>query len=75
MKIAIFALALAASFGATAIPAFAKKGMDSANSLPSGFYTHTPKQVQAQIKQNYFAAQQAKHVANDASAKALSHIV
>jgi hypothetical protein len=74
MKIAIFALALAASFGATAIPAFAKKGMDSANSLPNGFYAHTPKQIQAQIKQDYFVAQHVKHVANDASAKALSHI-
>ena len=45
MKTAIFALALAASFGATAIPAFAKKGMDSEASMPSGFYAHTPKQI------------------------------
>jgi hypothetical protein len=61
---------------ATAIPAFAEGGprMDSASSAPSGFYDHTPEQVQEQIKQNYFAAQQAKHVAKDASAKALGHV-
>ena len=56
---------------ATAIPAFAdgedQRCMESANSLPSGFYAHTPEQVQTQIKQNYFAAQQAKPVAKDAN--------
>ena len=57
---------------ATAIPAFADSGdnadrVNSANSLPSGFYDHTPDKVQAQIEQNYFAAQQAKPVAKDAN--------
>ena len=75
MKHVLFA-AVAVLGLAAAIPAFAEGGprMDSANSAPSGFYDHTPEQVQAQIKQNYFAAQQAKPVAKDASAKALSHV-
>ena len=64
---------------ATAIPAFADSGDNpdrtaTANSLPSGFYDHTPGKVQAQIEQNYFAAQQAKNVAKAASAKALGHV-
>jgi hypothetical protein len=63
---------------ATAIPAFADGGdnperMCSANSLPSGFYAHTPEQVQTQIKQNY-AAQQAKPVAKDANTGGLNHV-
>ena len=73
MKHVLFAMVAVLGL-ATAIPAFAEKRMESANSLPSGFYTHTPKQVQAQIKQNYFAAQQAKHVAKDASARGVNHV-
>jgi hypothetical protein len=48
---------------ATAIPAFAEgegERIESANSLPPGFYDHTDRQIQAEIKQNYFAAQQAE---------------
>jgi hypothetical protein len=50
---------------ATALPAFADGGgegvpVESANSLPPGFYEHTDRQIQDQIKQNYFAAQQAE---------------
>jgi hypothetical protein len=50
---------------ATAIPAFADGGgegqpIESAGSLPPGFYDHTDRQIQAQIKQDYFAAQQAE---------------
>ena len=61
---------------ATAIPAFADGGdnperMCSANSLPSGFYDHTPEQVQTQIKQNYFAAQP---VEKDANTGGLNHV-
>jgi hypothetical protein len=64
---------------ATAIPAFADSSDGpaseaSANSLPSGFYDHTPRQVQAQIEQNYFAAQQAKPVAKDANTGGLNHV-
>jgi hypothetical protein len=64
---------------ATAIPAFADSGdnadrVDSANSLPSGFYDHTPDKVQAQIEQNYLAAQQAKPVAKDANTGGLNHV-
>jgi hypothetical protein len=64
---------------ATAIPAFADSGdnpdrVASANSLPSGFYNHTPVQVHAQIKQNYFGAQQAKPVAKDANGGGLNHV-
>jgi type IV secretory pathway protease TraF len=63
---------------ATAIPAFADMGdtperLNSADSLPSGFYAHTPEQVQTQIEQNYFAAQQAKPVAKDAN-RGLNHV-
>jgi hypothetical protein len=60
---------------ATAIPAFAEgegPRLDSANSLPSGFYDHTERHVQAQIEQNYFAArqaEQAKHVVKGVSAE------
>jgi hypothetical protein len=62
---------------ATAIPAFAegeRQRMDSANSLPSGFYDHTAEQAQTQIRQNYFAAQQTKPVAQGPSAGGLSHV-
>ena len=41
--------------------------------MPSGFYDSTPQQVQAQIMQNYLAAQQAKPVAKDAN-KGLNHV-
>ena len=63
---------------ATAIPAFADSGdtperLNSANSLPSGFYAHTPEQVQAQIQQNHFAARQARPVAKDAN-RGLNHV-
>jgi hypothetical protein len=60
---------------ATAIPAFAQDQgprLDSANSLPSGFYDHTEGHIQAQIEQNYFAtrqAEQAKHVVKGVSAE------
>jgi hypothetical protein len=61
---------------ASAIPAFADGGgegvpIESANSLPPGFYDHTDRQIQDQIKQNYFAArqaEQAKLVAKSVSA-------
>jgi hypothetical protein len=60
---------------ATAIPAFAdgedQRCMESANSLPSGFYDHTPEQVQTQIRQNHFAAQP---VAKDANTGGLNHV-
>jgi hypothetical protein len=78
MKHVLFAAV--AVFGlATAIPAFADGGdnpdrVNSANSLPSGFYAHTPEQVQTQIKKNYFAAQQAKPVAKDANTGGLNHV-
>ena len=59
MKTAIFALALAASFGAATIPAFAESNAmdrsDSANSLPPGFYNNTPFGIQAQIVEQHFA--------------------
>ena len=60
MKTTIFALALAASFGATAIPAFADSGdepgrYDSANSLPPGFYNNTPTGLQNRILEQHFA--------------------
>jgi hypothetical protein len=62
MKTAIFALALAASFGAATIPAFADRGdspawVNSANSLPPGFYNGTPFGVHANIQEQYFANQ------------------
>ena len=59
MKTAIFALALAASFGAATIPAFAESNAmdrsDSANSLPPGFYNNTPFGIHAQIVEQHFA--------------------
>ena len=60
MKTAIFALALAVSFGAAAIPAFADSGdsfahTDSANSFPLGFYNNTPFGIHAQIVEQHFA--------------------
>jgi hypothetical protein len=59
MKTAIFALALAASFGAAAIPAFAQSNAmdrtDSANSLPPGFYNNTPFGIHARIIEQHFA--------------------
>jgi hypothetical protein len=76
MKHVLFA-AVAVLGLATALPAFAEgqaQRVESANSLPSGFYAHTPEQVQAQIEQDYFAAQQAKPMAQDANGGGLSHI-
>ena len=73
----VFFVAFAVLGLATAIPAFAEgqgQRTESANSLPSGFYDHTPEQVQAQIEQNYFAAQQAKPVAKDANTGGLNHV-
>ena len=73
-------LAAVAVFGlATAIPAFADGGdnpdrVNSANSLPSGFFAHTPEQVQEQIKLNYFASQQTKRMAKDATTAGPSHV-
>ena len=62
MKTTIFALALAASFGAAAIPAFADSGDGpasgaSANSLPRGFYDNTPFGLHARITEQHFANQ------------------
>ena len=75
MKHVLFA-AVAVLGLATAIPAFAEgqaQRVESANSLPSGFYAHTPEQVQTQIKQNYFAARQPRPVAKDAN-RGLNHV-
>jgi hypothetical protein len=75
MKHVLFA-AVAVLGLSTAIQAFADgegPRIDSANTLPSGFYDHTPQQIQAQIEQNYFATQRAKHVAK-ARAEALSQV-
>jgi hypothetical protein len=60
MKTAIFALALTACLGAAAIPAFADSGdtperLDSANSLPPGFYKNTPFAMDARIREQHFA--------------------
>ena len=70
--------ATVAVFGlATAVPAFAEgqnQRLDSANSLPSGFYDHTEEQIHTQIKQNHFAAQQANPVAKDANGGGLNHV-
>jgi hypothetical protein len=60
MKTAIFALALTACLGVAAIPAFADSGdtperLDSANSLPPGFYNNTPFAVDAHIREQHFA--------------------
>ena len=73
MKHVLFAMVAVLGL-ATAIPAFAEHRMESANSLPSGFYAHTPKWLRAQIEQNYFAAQQAKPVAKDANTGGLNHV-
>jgi hypothetical protein len=69
--------ATVAVFGlATAVPAFAEgqdQRLDSANSLPSGFYDHTEEQIHTQIKQN-FAAQQTNPMAKDANGGGLNHV-
>jgi hypothetical protein len=62
MKTTIFALALALSFGAAAVPAFADSGdnpdrVTTANSLPQGFYNYTPSGQHAQILEQNFANQ------------------
>ncbi len=62
VKTGIFALTLALSFGAAALPAFAEgegsyREEISANSLPPGFYNNTPVQLHADIKQQWFASQ------------------
>ena len=61
MKTTIIAVAAALSL-ATAIPAFADSGdnadrVDSANSLPSGFYTQTLVQLHQQLEQEWIAGQ------------------
>jgi len=71
MKHVLFA-AVAVLGLATAIPAFADGGdtperLNSANSLPGGFYDHTP-------EQDNLAAQQAKPVAKDANTGGLNHV-
>ena len=60
MKTAIFALILAASIGGAAVPAFADSGdtperLDSANSLPPGFYKNTPFGMDSRIVEQHFA--------------------
>jgi hypothetical protein len=61
MKNTIFALALAVSFGVATIPAFAGSDgpdrVDSANSLPPGFYNNTPFGLHARIIEQHFANQ------------------
>jgi hypothetical protein len=62
MKTTILVLALAASFGAAALPAFADSGdgperMDSAASLPPGFCNNTPFGLHARILEQRFANQ------------------
>jgi hypothetical protein len=64
MKRTILAVATALTIGIAA-PAFAEGNgpltrENSANSLPSGFYNGTVEQMQAQIRQNWFASQQAQ---------------
>jgi hypothetical protein len=78
MKHVLFA-AVAVLGLATAVPAFADGGdnadrVNSANSLPSGFFANTPEQVQEQIKLNYFAAQQAKRMAKDTTIGGPTHV-
>ena len=48
--------------------------LDSASSLPSGFYDYTAGQIQAQTQQNNYTAQQTKPVAKDANAGGLNHV-
>jgi hypothetical protein len=60
MKTTIFALALAATLSAAAIPAFADSGdtperLYSANSLPPGFYNNTPFGMDSRIIEQHFA--------------------
>jgi hypothetical protein len=62
MKTTIFALAVALSFGAAAVPAFADSGdnperVNTAASLPQGFYNTTPFGQHAQILEQHFANQ------------------
>jgi hypothetical protein len=62
MKTTMFALALALSFGAAAVPAFADSGDNpdrtaTANSLPQGFYHGTPAAKEDQILAQHFAKQ------------------
>jgi hypothetical protein len=60
MNTTIVTLLMAASFGAVALPAFAEgegSRVESAASLPPGFYNGTPMQLQAQSKQEWFASQ------------------
>ena len=64
MKTTILAMATTLTVGIAA-PAFAEGNGpltrdNSANSLPSGFYNGTAEQMQAQIKQNWFAFQQSQ---------------
>jgi hypothetical protein len=69
MKKSILAIAMALTMG-IAVPAFAEGNGpltrdNSANSLPAGFNNGTVEQVQAQIRQNWFASQQAQqHLAS-----------
>ena len=70
MKTTILAMATALTVS-IASPAFAEGNGpltrdNSANSLPSGFYNGTAEQMQAQIRQNWFAFQQSQqHPANE----------
>jgi hypothetical protein len=76
MKHALFA-AVAVLGLATAIPAFAEgegPRLDSASSLPSGFYDYTAGQIQAQTQKNSYTAQKTKPVAKDANAGGLNHV-
>ena len=64
MKKTILAVATALTIGIAA-PAFAEGNgtltrENSANSLPPGFENGTVEQIQAQMRQNWFASQQAQ---------------
>jgi hypothetical protein len=69
MKKSILAVAMALTMG-IAVPAFAEGNgpltrENSANSLPAGFDNGTVEQIQAQVRQNWFASQQAQqHLAD-----------
>ena len=63
MKKTILAVATVLTIGIAA-PTFAKGNgpltrQDSPNSFPPGFYDGTVQQLQAQIRQNWYASQQA----------------
>ncbi len=66
MKKSILAVAVALTMS-IAVPAFAEGNgpltrENSANSLPTGFNNGSVEQMQAQVRQNWFASQQAQQL-------------